>query len=232
MRKISLACLGAVLVGTAFTPSLASAAEALTSANVRSEPVTGYVVDVLTPGEEVTVDRCNTQGWCYIIHSGPDGWVSARLLSADDGVTPPITDERDSGDTADYGDRWDDGTDSADRPRDNVDVGVSFGFGLPGFSVQIGNGSFDTLPLRSRTAKVCFYERSYFRGDSFCVRPGERLPRLGDWNDEISSIDVRGGARALVCERANFRGRCVVVSRDLSTLGRSGDNEISSIRVR
>ncbi len=143
-----------------------------------------------------------------------------------------VDDAYDSAD--DNSDDGTDGWDDGDNPDDmnNADVDVNFGFALPGFRFQLGTGDFDRLPLRSRSARVCFFERSYFRGDSFCVRPGERLPRLGEWNNQISSIDVRGNARALVCDNNNFGGRCVVVSRDLSTLGTSGNDKNSSIRVR
>jgi hypothetical protein len=111
---------------------------------------------------------------------------------------------------------------------------VSIGFSIPGFSFQIGNGGFDIRPGRPGRPgrdQVCFYERPNFRGDSFCARPGDDIARLGSWDDEISSIRVSGDARALVCERTNFNGRCIVVSRDAPSLGRA-DDEISSIRVR
>lgn len=219
MTAMKLAALGAVLLGTALAPSIASAATATATVNVRNAPVSGAVVDVLRPGQQVEIDRCVTSGWCYVIKPGPDGWVSARYLSNDD-------DSFDDEDDVDFGD------DRPSRPT-RPDVDVSIGFGVPGFSFQIGSGGFDVRPIRpGRTDRVCFYEHVNFRGDSFCVRPGERLSNLGRWNDEISSIDVRGDAQALVCEDRNFNGRCVVVSRDLRDLGRRGNDEISSIRVR
>jgi len=70
-----LACVGA-----------ASAAEATASVNVRSGPGTSYgVVDTLYAGESVDIEECRSTGWCLITHSGPDGWVSARYLSNDEG---------------------------------------------------------------------------------------------------------------------------------------------------
>jgi hypothetical protein len=168
--------------------------------------VNGAVVDVLSPGEQVEIDRCQSNGWCYVIKSGPDGWVSSRYLSNDDDAPAPS------------------------RP----DVDVSIGFAIPGFSFQIGNGGFDIRPGRPGRPgrdQVCFYERPNYRGDSFCARPGDDIARLGNWNDEISSIRVSGDARALVCERNNFNGRCIVVSRSTSNLGRA-DDQISSLRVR
>jgi hypothetical protein len=80
---------------------------------------------------------------------------------------------------------------------------VSFNFSIEGFSFSFGDGGFSVGPSRpSGTARACFYEDVNFRGDSFCLRPGQSLRSLGDWNDEISSIDLSGGAEALVCEDA------------------------------
>ena len=204
----------AALATAAVLPGIALAATAISTVNVRSGPGTGYsVVDTLRAGEQVDVDRC-TSGWCYVEKSGPDGWVSARYLSDDDGYS--------SGGGITIG-----------GGSNNSDVDVSIGFSVPGFSFQIGNGGFNFIPGRPirRDAEVCFYERANFRGASFCAEPGDRLARIGSWNDRISSIDVRGGAQALVCEHTNFNGRCVVVSRDVRDL-RGADNRISSIRVR
>lgn len=197
---------GALLLGALILPSIAQAATATSAVNVRNAPVNGAVVDVLKPGEEVQIDRCQSNGWCYVIKSGPDGWVSANYLSND-------------------------GEDD-ELPSAPSKPNVSIGFSVPGFSFQIGNGGFDIRPNRpGRNDQVCFYEDANFRGDSFCARPGERLSRLGNWNDEISSIRVRGDAEALVCQNTNFGGRCVVVSRDIRNLGAAND-QISSIRVR
>jgi uncharacterized protein YraI len=195
----------ATLVSAAALPGLAQAATATSSVNVRSGPGTNYsVVDTLRAGEQVDIDRC-TGGWCYVEKSGPDGWVSSRYLSNDNG--------------------YDNGSDA--------DVDVSIGFSVPGFSFQIGNGGFNFIPGRpiGRDAEVCFYDRPNYRGASFCAEPGDRLARLGSWNNRISSIEVSGGAQALVCENNNFNGRCVVVSRDVRDL-RGADDRISSIRVR
>ncbi len=200
---------GALLFGALLFPSIASAATATTTVNVRNAPVNGAVVDVLRPGQQVDIDRCQSNGWCYVTKDGPDGWVSSAYLSNDDDGPAPA------------------------RPS-RPDIDVSVGFSVPGFSFQIGNGGFDIRPGRPGRPgrdEVCFYSRANFGGDSFCAKPGDDIARLGRWDDEISSIRVRGDARALVCERTNFNGRCVVISRDARTLG-AADDEISSIRVR
>ncbi|MCF4099035.1 SH3 domain-containing protein [Maritalea mediterranea] len=72
------------LAGMAMFTSAASAfpASSKTALNVRSGPGTEYrVVDALYAGERVNVERCtNSRSWCYITHTGPDGWVSAKYL--------------------------------------------------------------------------------------------------------------------------------------------------------
>ena len=105
---------------------------------------------------------------------------------------------------------------------------------IPGFSFSIGNDDFDRpgRPGRpDRRDRVCFYEHFNYEGDRFCVRPGDRLRSLGDWNDRISSIRVIGDAEAQVCEHNNFRGRCIVVDESRRRLGGAND-QISSVRVR
>jgi hypothetical protein len=227
MYPIKLAGAAALLLGSLFFAGAANAAVATSTVNVRAAPVNGAVVDVLRPGQQVEIDRC-TGGWCYVIKQGPDGWVSANYLSDDDSG---FDDEDDVG--FDDEDDIDTRIIVPDRPS-QPDVDVSIGFDVPGFSFQVGSGGFDIVrpgrPGGSRD-RVCFYERTNLRGDSFCARPGERLARLGRWDDVISSIEIRGDAQALICERANFNGRCIVISRTVGNL-RGATGEISSIRVR
>jgi uncharacterized protein YraI len=206
MNFKKLATAAAVAISSIIFASSAFAAVATSTVNVRSAPVSGAVVDVLRAGQEVDIDRCSA-GWCYVIKAGPDGWVSQRYLAEEDDFDEPA---------------------APSRP----DVDVSIGFSTPGFSFQIGSGGFDVRPIRPGTRdRVCFFERSNFRGDSFCARPGERLARLGRWDEEISSIQIFGDAQALVCERTNFNGRCIVISRSARNLG-AADDRIRSIRVR
>ncbi len=71
-----------VAAGLIFTATAANAAAgiALSNANVRSGPGTGYaVVDTLKTGEYVIVVDCGAS-WCTVHHIGPDGYVSRALL--------------------------------------------------------------------------------------------------------------------------------------------------------
>jgi len=81
MKKTLMFSALALMAGMLAVPSMANAAEARLSVNVRSGPGTSYrVVDRLQRGEDVNVTRCRSNGWCYITHPGPDGWVSAKYL--------------------------------------------------------------------------------------------------------------------------------------------------------
>lgn len=205
-HKKTLLAMAALVGGLLFAPGMAVADEARVHLNVRTGPGTGYAAfDVLRPGENVRVIR-RSGGWCYVAKAGRDGWVSCRYLTDSDG---PIR-------------------------RGDRDADVSIQFSIPGFSLSFGDRGFfiDRPPRRDRRDRVCFYEHVNYEGDRFCMRPGQRERSLGAWNDRISSIRVRGGAEALVCEHNNFNGRCVVIDRNVRNLGRRGNDIISSIRVR
>ena len=85
-RMKNLIVATAALVAGVTLASGAFAAEASRYVNVRSGPSTSYrIVDALQRGEHVNVRKCRSNGWCYITHPGPDGWVSARYLRDDTG---------------------------------------------------------------------------------------------------------------------------------------------------
>ena len=87
MKKTLMLSSLAVCAGLFAIPTAANAAEARSAVNVRSGPGTSYrVVDRLFRGEDVNVRRCRSNGWCYITHPGPDGWVSARYLVSNGNV--------------------------------------------------------------------------------------------------------------------------------------------------
>jgi uncharacterized protein YraI len=98
----------------------------------------------------------------------------------------------------------------------------------PGFSLSIGSGRMHHR--RHRHGEVCFFQRHHYRGPSFCARPGQSDHRLrGIWNNRISSIRVRGDARAEVCRKRNFR-RCTIYTHSVPRLP-GNNNIISSYRV-
>jgi hypothetical protein len=214
MNKTKSLIAGAVLAAISLAAAPASAEFATTNVNIRDRPE-GVITGRLSAGAEVVVTS-RRGNWCEI---DIGGWVACRLLA-------DSSDDRDGRDGRD-GRQGRAGRDT----RTNVDVGISFN--IPGFRIEFGDTDFDHRPRgRGRGHRVCFYEHVNYEGDSFCMRPGERTRSLGDWDDEISSIRVRGDAEALVCERTRFRGRCAIVDRSIRNLGRRGNDIISSIRVR
>lgn len=198
---------GAAFAAVAAFVLPAQAAVATTNVNVRETPG-GRVVDVMRAGESADITR-RSGGWCEVERRGPEGWVACRYLAGGGGGVVIA---------------------GGSEPD------VSISFSIPGFSFSIGDGGFNRPPFRPGRPglrdRVCFYEHVNYGGDRFCARPGERISSLGSWNDKISSIRVQGDAEALVCEHNNFRGRCVVIDRDVRNLGRRGNDIISSIRVR
>jgi uncharacterized protein YraI len=213
MQITKLIIAAATLAATLVIAAPASAATATSNVNIRSAPG-GSVVDVLRRGDQVDIVG-RSGSWCEIEQRrGPDGWVSCQYLTG------------------------------AGSGGGNVIIGVgnsgqpNINFSVPGFSFSIGDGGFDRPNRPGRPgggggrSEVCFYEHVNFDGDSFCARPGERIRSLGQWNDRISSIRVRGGAEALVCEHDGFNGRCITIDRNARDLGRGGNDIISSIRVR
>ncbi len=88
---------------------------------------------------------------------------------------------------------------------------------------------------------ACFYRQANFRGDVFCMRRGESYPRLGNFGDQISSVRVFGGARAIIYNDRNFSGGRSAVAFDVANLknfrypndrSHTWNNRISSIQVR
>lgn len=138
------------------------AAEAISGANVRSGPGTSYrVVATLSAGESVTVTECAANGWCLIDHSGPGGWVSARLLAdngnEDDYYNAP-------GGRVQVAEGFDDENDDG-YPRligraNDIDVRFGFGFGNGFFGIS--DGFMIGRPDRGRGDLVClvtFFDR-------------------------------------------------------------------------
>ena len=82
IRSAMIAVLATVGLFLFTAAALAYEAAATVALNVRSGPGTSFgVVDTLYAGEPVEVTECASNGWCYIEHSGPNGWVSSKYLS-------------------------------------------------------------------------------------------------------------------------------------------------------
>ena len=94
----------AIAMGTSATGAFALESSAITELNVRTGPGNTYrVLGRLQAGDEVEVDRCAQNGWCYVMGDDLEGWAYSKYLAADD----------DGFDQADLGneDRYDDAFD-------------------------------------------------------------------------------------------------------------------------
>ncbi|HEV7345871.1 MAG TPA: SH3 domain-containing protein [Devosia sp.] len=191
-----------------FLPAAYAAPGTVTgNVNVRSGPGTNYaVVDTARRGTQVDVQQCQGS-WCYISKSGPDGWVSANFLSA------------------------------GGSPVNPAQPGLSFGFSVgpngPTFNFGVGDQPQRPPVVRPEpifAEEVCFYDRTRFRGTSFCLEEGESIRNLGDWTDRISSIENVDGLSVQVCSESNYRN-CRTYTTSASSLG-DFDDYIVSVRVR
>lgn len=55
--------------------------DALYSVNVHAtDSKKAKVIDTLYEGERVSVTSCDDNDWCFVTHSGPDGWVPMAAL--------------------------------------------------------------------------------------------------------------------------------------------------------
>jgi hypothetical protein len=86
---------------------------------------------------------------------------------------------------------------------------------------------------RMPTAGACFFKDKNFKGERFCVRPGENLRALPrDMGDKISSIRLMGGNEVTVFRDGDMRGRSARFMNDVRDLKQEGWNDqISSIEV-
>jgi len=200
----------AATAAVVFLPAAYAAPGVVTSnINVRSGPGTNYaVVDTVRRGTQVDVQQCQGS-WCYIAKSGPDGWVSASYLSAAGG-----------------------------QPVNPQQPGLSFGFTVgpngPSFNIGVGQQPQVQPPrppvIQPVYGEVCFYDRTRFRGESFCLEQGDSTRNLGNWADRISSIENTDGLQVQVCSESNFRD-CRTYTTSASSLG-DFDDYIVSVRVR
>jgi len=118
------------------------------------------------------------------------------------------------------------------RSGSGVGVGISIGTGGVGISIGTPRPPIiidddDDFNI----GEVCFFERTRYRGDSFCMEEGESMRRLGSgWNNEISSMRNPDGLRVTLCLERNYND-CRTYTSSARSLG-DFDDDVSSIRVR
>jgi len=200
--------LAAAVVLSATVAGVAGEAASTTWLNVRSGPGTGFsVVDTLGPGEVVNVTECETNGWCYVEHPGPDGWVSSNYLTV-----PPAAEEASDPDC-----------------RLQLTIGPSG----PTMSIVCGDGpAIPPWPAPSPVGdQACFYVNANYGGASFCYGVGVLNSLNATFNDRISSVRLYGAAKARLCVNNNLGGYCRVVTNDAPALGPFINNRGSSLSV-
>jgi hypothetical protein len=210
--------IAAFVACVAAAPAAADEAVATTHLNVRTGPgATFDPVDTLFPGEVVEMTECQPNGWCYITHDGPDGWVSAAYLT---------------------------GTPSAGPLASDCRFELRIGPGGPEFSIVCGGGgggvappADDAPPPAEGGAPVpvgdqaCFYDLPNFEGDAFCrgVTTINTLPPAA--NDRITSVRLGGSARVRLCTDPGLGGFCRNVNASEGQLGGMLNNQVSSLQV-
>ncbi len=203
IKRIKLLLSALLLLPLLAAAVLAAEAKATAWVNVRSGPSTSYgVVDTMAPGETATITEC--QGaWCYVERDGPDGWVSSAYLTA---------------------------AEESDDPDCSFQLVI--GPGGPQFAITCGDGSGNSVTINPTDPnRVCFYKNANFTGAHFCRTAGTYNSMPAGFNDTVTSIRTYGSARVRVCEFANMRPFCRIVSSSESQLGPYLDNAISSFRI-
>ncbi len=214
-KQIATMATATALLALSAGAALAFPAHATGNVNVRTGPGISYnKVDALRSGENVDVKQCQS-GWCYVEHSGPDGWVSANYLSQNAASVP--------------------NQNTYPGPNQDPNFGFSFGFGSNGsnFGFSIGNpppgrGTWQQQPQ----SKACFYSGNNFTGQSFCMNEGTQRAAFGPiWNDKISSVRVFGNASVTLCQNYSFGGFCRTTNHNEPALGPWLNDKVSSLRV-
>lgn len=213
------AALAAASILVSAGAALAVEAEAKSAVNVRTGPGTSYgIVDQLTAGEVVEITECSPSGWCFVEHSGPDGWVSASYLTAAGG-DEEVEEEVEEG--------------SGDNP--DCSFGFVVGPGGPTLSINCGDAPLppepEPEPEPEDEPQACFYTGNNFNGDQFCMGLGTRNALNATFNNRISSVELTGGARAQLCVNSNLDGYCRNVDNDTAPLVPQINNKASSLIV-
>lgn len=218
LKKTVLAVFAAGMTFAA-SSSMASATEAqsTTNLNVRSGPGTNFnVLDTLSAGELVEVTECVSNGWCYVEHEGPNGWVSSTYLAAPADPEPePVP------------------TPGPSDPE------CSFGFSIgpdgPSFAVNCGEtpapSPTPTPPPTPISNEVCVYTGNNYSGNEYCSGPATFNALNSTFNNRISSVRLYGDAKVRLCIDNNLGGFCRNVMNDTPVLGGFLNDKVSSMRI-
>lgn len=192
----------------------ATTAASSTDLNVRSGPGTSFgVLDTLYEGEIVEVAECQANGWCYIEHTGTNGWVSSSYLT----MAPEP-----SGEAADP----------------DCSLSLTIGPDGPSLTITCGDGGVvvpapapDPEPAPPVGNQACFYTGINFSGSEFCYGVGTLNSLNTTFNDRISSVKLDGIAKVQLCADTNLGGYCRTIDSNAPLLGLLLNNRASSLKV-
>lgn len=199
-----------VTAGAAF----AVPAEARIAVNVRTGPAITYTrVDTLTAGEAVDVVECD-DGWCYVDYDGPNGWVSASYLQAPSaGPAAPTP------------------------PSPNCSFQFTIGPGGPSLNLVCNDPPAPPAPTPPPPPPApgpdlaCFFTGTNFTGTQFCLGVSTLNSLGGTFNDNISSVQLSGNAKARLCVNNNLGGFCRNIFGSEPAFGAALENNASSLQV-
>jgi len=213
-----------------FSVSLASSAPATATiaVNVRNGPGADYLVlDTLEAGEQVNTSEC-ANGWCYVLQTGPDGWVAENYLRIGPPQRPGLIFDQPALQPEQPGLAW------PDQSAPELVLPDQAPAPAPRFSWPLQPApapfNFPLLPAPGPSPyRACFFDGEDFSGESQCVTSTRSFSRLGPaWNDRISSLKVQPGAGVTLCNRADFKGLC----RSFGANGRSFGANVAKLPRR
>ena len=90
---------------------------------------------------------------------------------------------------------------------------------------------FGSITDAAARDEVCVYTKKDYEGEEYCT--SKSVPNLDDYdlNDKISSLSVRGNATAVLYKNADYRGKSIEYTGDVSRIGGGMDDRASSIEV-
>lgn len=206
--RLVIATAAALLVST--ITALAAPGTIVISALVYAQPNThSQLVNKLPVGYAVDLGACD-HGWCLVTALGVTGFTPQTNVQAG---APPAPQPQPQ----------------PQPQRPNPDFSFDFGFG----NANPGPLPPNYYPPRHhRRDQACFYSRTNFRGDSFCLERGDRirdLPR--QWDQRIRSVEVFGRARVDLCRGEFLQGTCLKLRSSRTRLPFRFDSKASSLEV-
>ena len=90
---------------------------------------------------------------------------------------------------------------------------------------------FGSITYAAARDEVCVYTEKDYEGEEYCT--SKSVPNLDDYdlNDKISSLSVRGNATAVLYKNADYRGKSIEYTGDVSRIGGGMDDQASSLEV-